>query len=453
MGTGCQSAKMPRGAWNAHLFQVFNSVSFSLVVGAPMVLLFKHLGASASILGLLLALTPLLNILQIPAAQFVERVGYRAFVLKGWATRSFFIVGIAAAAWLPETWLEPAGRMGIVLLLLTAFNAARGISACGFLPWMTQWIPETVRGRFLARDQIAAALASAVTMLLTASYMGQTAPGHRFAVLFLASYAAALVSLLFLRRIPDVPLPVAATPRGRVPWKEMLLYPPFLKFMIYNIVMYAGIAGAGVLWVPLLRDVFNVSDGWILGMAAGTGGASVLTLLLFGRLADRVGSRPLLGVAGLGLLVHFLSWAAVGARWLAMDRAVAAWLSVTAGLGFGLFNLANMRLVMVTVPVMGRSHFFALFSVIINLTLGLLPVGWGWWVDHLAGWQVSWGGWEWNRYSVLYGGIFGLVALAQVLRQRLVEARAQTTDEFLYELMVKTPVRGLSRLILRRPMP
>jgi MFS family permease len=445
--------RLPAGTWNAHWFQVYNSISFTVVVGTPMVLFFKHHGASATLLGVLLALSPLLNILQIPAAKYVERVGYRSFMLKGWSTRSFFIVGVALVAWLPATMVGPGWRLGLVLVLMTAFNAARGISSCGYLPWMTQWIPEGVRGRFLSRDQMATALAGAATMLATAYYMNAVEAEYRFAVLFLGSYAAAILSLVYLRRIPDVPVAESSKSKGRVPWKEMFLYPPFLKFMTYNSAVHLGFAGAGVLWVPLLRDGYGVSDSWILGMAATSGASVVVTLLGVGALADRVGSRPLLGLAGVVFMIHFLSWAAIGARWLTMDWLTAAWVCVTAGIGFGLFGLANMRLAMATVPEMGRSHFFALFSVIINLTLGLAPVFWGRLVDGLAGWRCSWGDWEWNRYSLPYVFIILCLVGAQVLLRRVHESRTMTTDEFLYELVVKTPARGLSRLISRRPVP
>jgi MFS family permease len=367
-------------------------------------------------------------------------------VLKGWATRSFFIVGIAVVAWLP---LRNEWRMAIVLALLTAFNAARGISACGFLPWMTQWIPEEVRGRFLSRDQMATALASAAAMLGTAWYMGWGGT-ERFGVMFLVSYVAALASLYFLRRIPDVPVTAASTSKGPVPWKAMMLYSPFLRFMIYNVVYHAMLAGASVLWVPCLRDALGKSDGWVLGLSAVTGLGAVLTLLGFGRLADRVGSRPLLGVAGLVFLVHFLLWASLAARWLVLDWYTGAAVGLTAGVAFGLFNLANLRLAMATVPVMGRSHFFALFSVLVNLTLGILPVGWGWLVDRLAGWRVTWGGWEWNAFSALYAVVWTGMLVNLLLLRRLIEAKALSTDEFLYELVVRTPARGLSRLLPRR---
>jgi hypothetical protein len=448
-----QVDRMPDGTWNAHLFQVYNSVSFNLVIGTPMVLLFKFHGASATLLGVILALGPLLNILQLPASRHVEHVGYRAFVLRGWLTRTFFIFAIAIVAWLPSTAIGTGWRLGILLVLLTAFHAARGYFSCGYLPWMTSWIPEAVRGRFLSRDQTATALAGSLTMFATAFYMHGGGSNGKFALLFLVSYVAGVTSLLYLRRIPDVPVTDKRPSHHKVPWLELLRYPPFLRFMAYNALVHAGIAGAGVLWVPLLRDVYGCGEDWVLGMAAMTGGTIAVMTWCIGPLADKVGSRPLLGAAGLVFVVHFAGWAAIGAHWWTVDVWTAAFICITSGIGFSLFNLANMRLAMATVPAMGRSHFFALFSVIINLVLGLLPVLWGMGVDRLETWQLRCGDWEWNGFSLLYGTIVMIMAAALLLLRTVSETKAMTTDQFLYELMVKTPARALSRLIARRPLP
>ena len=75
-GSGIGLARSP--LLNAFLFQVFNTSSFYLIMGMPMMLYFKKLGASATVLGVLACLSALLNIFQIPAARFVERIGYRS---------------------------------------------------------------------------------------------------------------------------------------------------------------------------------------------------------------------------------------------------------------------------------------------------------------------------------------------------------------------------------------
>lgn len=441
---------MPAGIGNAYVFQVFNTISFSIVLGVPMILFFKHLSASATILGIVAALPPLLITLQIPAAHFVERVGYRAFVLRGWTARSFVILVIAGVTMLPAQ-VGPMAKMGLLLFLLFAFNASRGIATCGFLPWLTQLVPEEIRGQYLARDQISSALAFLGSMILSAVYLSGQATDARFAGIFAASFVAAMVSLWFLRRVPDVPVPERPRGTGSVPWREMLLYGPFLKLVIYNFTMCSAFAAAGVFWVPFLRDYHGVTDGQMLGIVALGNAAAVVSLLGFGSIIDRVGSRPLLALSGLSFMVHFACWGAVAGGLLPFNLWTILLIQLVGGLAGSLFNLANTRLAMATIPAMGRSHFFALFSVVQNVTLGMLPIMWGVVLDSLRNWQATWGPWQWNQYSVMYAVLTVTIGLGQFLQHRLTEARAMTTEMFFRELLVETPSRAVTRLRSRLP--
>ena len=426
---------MPAGVGNAYAFQVFNTMSYTIVLATPMILYFKKLGASATVLGIVLALPALLNILQIPAARFVETMGYRAFVLRGWTLRAAFILAMAGVALLPEK-IDALTRIALMLFLLFAYNASRGISLCGFLPWVTQWIPEEVRGRYVSRDQMSSALATLGTMILAAFYLRPPEAKYAYGLLFFASFVTVITSLWFLRRIPDVPVPPSSESPERVPYKEMLLYPPFFS---------------GVFWIPMLRDSFAATDSLILGMMVLSSAVSAVCLWGFGHLVDRVGSRPLLGLATLIFVVHLSCWCSVAARVLPFTSATIFVIQFTAAISISLFNLANTRLVMATVPSMGRSHFFALYTVVTSLVSGIFPIFWGILLDALAGWGVLWSKWQWNQYSVSYGAVTVITVVALVLRNALSEPRAMTTDAFLRELLVETPSRAISRILARRP--
>jgi sugar phosphate permease len=207
---------MPAGVGNAYAFQIFNTASYFIALGTPMILFFKHLGVSATVLGIVVAMPPLLNILQIPAADLVERTGYRTFMLRGWTLRTLMILFMAVVAILPEK-IDRTTRLALMLFLLFLYNASRGISSCAFLPWITQWIPEALRGRYVSRDQMCGALAVLGTMAVTAwLFHGVTGSGVYGGILA-ASFVAGMLSLWFLRRIPDVPVPKPAAGTGRVP--------------------------------------------------------------------------------------------------------------------------------------------------------------------------------------------------------------------------------------------
>ena len=448
--TESSQPKMPAGIGNAYAFQVFNTISFSIVLGMPMILFFKHLGASATILGIVIALPSLLNILQIPAAPLVDKVGYRAFVLRGWTTRCFIILGMAVVAFLPAK-IDRTTRIGLMLFLLFGYNASRGFSVCGFLPWITQLIPESLRGRYLSRDQMSTAVALLGTMAGTAWFVRHVDGITAFGWMFVVGFLGGMASLWFLARMPDTPVPEQSRSKGPVPWKAMAFHPPFYRLLIYNIVIVIALAGSGVCWVPLLRDVYSFSDWQFLAMMALYSAGTAVALWGFGALADRVGSKPLLGVSGIILVAHFTLWATVAAGVIAPTIWVVVLLQMSAALGVALLTLPNTRLLMAVVPEMGRSHFFALFSVVTSLTAGIFPVLWGVVVDSLAGWKFRWGIIEWNQFSVCYALIIAIYVFAHIYWARLLEPKAMPTDLFLHELLVKTPSRALSRLLTRRP--
>ncbi len=127
--------KLPPGLNNAYLFAVFNALSFQIVLNSPMVLYGKTLGASATVLGLIAGMMPLLVIFQIPAAQYINRVGYRKFVYAGWGTRVMFIFGMALVP-VAGAFLNAASQLALLLALLFGFNLSRGISSCAGSPPM-----------------------------------------------------------------------------------------------------------------------------------------------------------------------------------------------------------------------------------------------------------------------------------------------------------------------------
>src|ERR1041385_2743858 len=146
-----ENARFPIGLHNAFLFSLFNALSYQIVLNSPMVLYARTLGASATVLGIVAGMMPLLVIFQIPAASYIPRVGFKRFVYAGWGTRVMFIFALALVP-LTGGFLDPKNRLALMLALLFCFNLSRGISSCAWLPWITVLVPGELRGRYLARD-------------------------------------------------------------------------------------------------------------------------------------------------------------------------------------------------------------------------------------------------------------------------------------------------------------
>src|SRR5256714_4931001 len=201
-----EKVSFPPGLHNAFLFSAFNALSFQLVLSSPMVLYAKSLGASATVLGIIAGMMPLLVIFQIPAANYIGRVGFKRFVYAGWGTRVMFIFGMALVP-ITGAFLDAKNRLALMLMLLFCFNLSRGISSCAWLPWITLLVPPSLRGKYLARDAAVQNSCSFVTFLIAAACLGGGPRPWQFAILFAFSAVTGAISLTFLKRIPDAPMP------------------------------------------------------------------------------------------------------------------------------------------------------------------------------------------------------------------------------------------------------
>ena len=264
LNTTAKKTSFPPGLNNAFLFATFNALSFPLVVSSPMVLYAKSLGASATVLGIIVGMMPLLVIFQIPAARHVPRVGYKRFVYAGWGMRVLFIFGLALVP-LTGTFLNSTTQLALVLMLLFAFNLSRGISSCAWLPWITSLVPVAVRGRYLAADAACVNLGNFLVFLLAGICLGAHPSAGRFSALFVLSALMGAASLVFLKRIPEGQTPeeirASNTP---VPWREIAAYVPFRKLLRLNVAWSVAFGGLGAFTVAWLKTESGMADGAIV---------------------------------------------------------------------------------------------------------------------------------------------------------------------------------------------
>ena len=439
------SAPLPTGLRNVWWFAIFNALSYQMILGSPMVLYAQSLGASATVLGIVAGMMPLLVIFQIPAASHIGRVGYKRFVFAGWGTRVVFIFVLALIP-LAGEFLPGTTQLGLLLFLLFGFNLSRGISSAAWLPWITALVPFAVRGRYLAREAVCVHLASCVTLLLAAACLQARPSPWQFAVLFGFSALTGSVSLRFLKRIPDAEPPEKWTSsREPVPWREIAGYEPFRKLLRMNAawsVAYGGLAAFTVAWLKLEA---GYGEGRILLVTSLAFLGGLAGLLYFESRTDRFGSKPVLTFCLCAWIGIVLGWGLLAGRVLAPRFGIVLALELLMGFAYALVNMNNTRLAMVLAPEMGRSHFFALYSVVANLTHGLAPVGWGLLIDVFGARQVVWFGVELNRFSLFFAGVLGIFLLTLWLCRRLDEPKARDMDELIRELLA-SPQRLWLRL-------
>lgn len=425
----------PAGLKNAFIFATFNALSFQIVLGSPMVLYAKSLEASATVLGIIAGMMPLLVIFQIPAAAHIARVGYKKFVFAGWGTRVMFIFAMALVP-LTGGFLGRATQLALILSLLFGFNLSRGISSAAWLPWITTLVPLEIRGRYLAREAGCVHVASCLAMMLSALCLGQESKPWRFAILFGFSAVAGAISLSFLKKIPDVEPPEKqVTSSQPVPWLEIARYEPFRKLLRMLMAWAVAYGGLSVFTVAYLKTEAGMSESRILFVTGVAFVGGLCGLAWFGSRTDRLGSKPVLSFCLSIWILILIGWLLLAGRMVHQQFGLVLFLELLMGFAYALVNMNNTRLAMILAPVMGRSHFFALYSVVANLTLGLAPVFWGLVIDAFGPRQFRFQRFELNRFSLFFACVLLVFVLALVLCRKLDEPKARNLDELLMELL------------------
>ncbi len=416
--------RYPSGSLNVNGFSFFNAVSFQIVLGPPMILYAKSLGASSLILGIIASLTPILSISQLVAARHLHRTGYRHFILAGWGARTFFTLCVAILPIMPG--LAPPLRLAALVALLFIFNFLRGIVAGAWLPWLTILIPEEMRGRFLSRDQAFLQIGCLSALLVSAWIMSGEAEPLEYTAVFGISLVAALASLWFIRRIPEADSQEERRQSGTpVPWMAMLRHPPFARLLWFTTAYAAAIGSMGVFIVEFLAVRGKFAEDAILLLGSPTFIGAVLGVTLASPRMDASGSKPWLRGSLLLLAGVIAGWLALAGGVVPMNPAFVGALNFFGGLAGALFGVANIRITMGSIPVMGRNHFFALYSVISGLALGFAPILWGATLDLLKMLNIQAGPFLLDRYTVYFAALLSLAAFNLRLTDHLHEKRTQ----------------------------
>jgi MFS family permease len=280
--------------------------------------------------------------------------------------------------------------------------------------------------------------------------LGDAAEAWQFTAVFLFSGASGFVSLLFLRRIPDVAVSEEqGGGTGPIPWGAMASHPPFRRLLEMNAAWSIAYGGLTTFIVSYLKSSAGFGERRILLVMSLSFVGGLASYWVAGQRVDRLGSKPVLGFTMAAGALGTLGWGLVAGGLLPATTGSTLGLAFLMGLCAALFSVANNRLAMSIVPVMGRNHFFALFAVVWQLTLGVSPILWGILLDAVGRHRSTALGLEWNRFSLFFLLATAAFGFAFLMTRRLDEPRAAGAHAMLHELLVQHPQKLLVRLFGR----
>jgi MFS family permease len=214
-----------------------------------------------------------------------------------------------------------------------------------------------------------------------------------------------------------------------VPWRTILFYPPFTALLVFNLLFVLVVGSLGVFTVEYLHEFPSFDAALVLTLSGISFAGSLAALAFVSRLLESHGAKSVLAGSLVLISLVIAGWFLVAAGLLPCTKTVIATLNFVSGMAGAAFNVANGRLALATMPLMGRNHFFALFSVITSLGLGAAPVAWGISLDFIGTFEVATGAFLWKRHSIYFAVLFLLNIFTILQTRRLHEHPRHGTVE------------------------
>ncbi|MFN6481610.1 MULTISPECIES: MFS transporter [unclassified Nostoc] len=357
---------------------VFAAVLYSIIGGALLSNFLLELGAGPAEIGLLAAIPQIVNLLQPLGAYLVNRsTSFR------WYFMCIFIP--SRLLWLillPAIWLVTSSRITghqVVQLTLGILLVANIIEAFGRAPWLG-WsavlVPQRLRGRYFGFRNSILGLTNLVGVpllgLAVSVWPGGTLQGY--GTVLVLGIVLGLISVgcqFWMTDINPQLLKVTdsdtSQPQSQGIDFSFLKDANFLKFVLYLSIWCFAVNISNPFFNLYMLDNLDI-DISVVTIYHGLGtGANMLMLLLWGKLADRIGNRPLLLLVGVLVAVTPLLWLLVGS-----DR-ISFWiwlpfLHVLAGGTWAAIDLCTNNLMMGIAPLRYQSSYFAIAAAIAGIT-------------------------------------------------------------------------------------
>jgi MFS family permease len=424
-------------------------MTFTVVIGAPMVLTARFVGASESDIGILNALPTGLLLMQIIGAGLVERYGMRPVMVLGWTLRTVAVLPVIATPLLVGR-VSPGYLVALGLgLPILVFSLVRGMATTAWLPWLSELLPPTRRGRYFGSEQMVINISAFVTLVACGLFLGSGPEAWRYSVLFACAFVTGISSVLFLRRVPaGQPDPTRrGQPHPRVRdtlrrMRKLLVYEPYRRTWRFIGLQTFAISPMPIFLVLFLRDQAGMAEGVVLKIQAMMTFGVLVSAVLWGRLSDSAGSRPMLRISGVMII-------AVGVFWMFAAAGVFRPGLVAVGLAllvYGVFQsmhgVAVTRMMMGCCPRRAVTAGTALLQVTTAMAAALASIGWGFAVRGLGGAQP---GGPAPAYAIFFLGCVALALAAQTMLTRVPEPRALRTGQVL-QVLYGWPMRALSAL-------
>lgn len=411
--------------------------------GSVFVLYLNSLGLNKTEIGFILALIPFSAVLAPLVAPFTARHGYKRIFVIFYGARKTVTALLLLTPWFYANY-GAKGAFWYLVALVGVFAVVRTISETAYFPWVGEFVPNSVRGKYTAMSNIFSALVGFVSVWVAGQILGHFEGVMGFMVLFAAGALSGYLSVWASTFIPGGAAEVEEAKRSlttaiRDPDNRRYLFGvglvtlgtvPIAAFLPLFMQEYGGLSSANVVQLQM---------GSLLGM--------LLSSYLWGWAADRFGSKPVMQTGGwLLVLMPVLWWLVPRMSTYTLGIALCvAFLQGMAALGWG---IGAGRLLFVTiVPASMKMDYMAVYFAWVGVVSGSSQFVGGAILDASRNLAGSVGGITLNPYVPLFAMAIVLPLLATLLFRQVHGDGLLSTTQFAGIFLRGNPILAMGSMI------
>jgi hypothetical protein len=276
-----------------NLFNVFNSLSWNLLVGSIVTLFAMRLGATSTYIGVLSAL--------LYVAFFFLPLG-KALARRFTIVRIFSVAWIARAIGMAPVAVAPVaaymGRQDVALALtmlgVAIFHMVRGVGMIGNNPVLSSLAAGPERGSYMTQIQIINSASGMFSGFAVAMVLGREPPLFLYPVIMTAGIICGISSGVMIARVPEPSGEVRANKISFTGiFRDALSQPPVKRFAIILLIVALASGVSRTFLVVYAREVFAQNDGMVSLYSVFGGLGNLMAGLLIKFLVDRIGAKPI----------------------------------------------------------------------------------------------------------------------------------------------------------------
>jgi HEAT repeat protein/Na+/melibiose symporter-like transporter len=381
--------------------------------------LFLHeLGLSKGQMGFLFSLMPFLGLIAPFISPWTARFGYKNTFLTFFGLRKIFTILLLLTPWV-QSHFGGQGTLIFVSIIVAFFAFCRSVAETARIPWAQEYVPSSIQGKYTATNNFFTSLAGFGAVGVASYVLGRSHDLSSFMFLIAAGVVTGFVSVWCSAFIPGgAPKPLAAgEARPKRDLREAAQDSNFRRYLIcVGIIILATTPVAS--FIPLyMTEQVGLSAGNVVLLQIGTLFGTLVTSYLWGWVADRYGSKPVMYV-GLWLRALIPLALLLIPRHSVMSLYVAIGISLLQGVADMGWGIGSTRILYVSVvPPEKKADYMALYFAWIGVLGGISQLAGGWILDWTAGLSGQLGFFTLDAYSPLFfSGILLIIVSLPLVR-------------------------------------